>query len=73
MPHLGGPQLAKQLRAGRPDLKVLFMSGYADAGVLRQGGVETEHAFLQKPFTPAALAQTVRDILDRAPATLERA
>jgi signal transduction histidine kinase len=69
IPHLGGPQLAKQLTAAKPGLKVLFMSGYADAGVLEQGSVGTEHAFVQKPFTPLGLAQKVRDVLDRAVTT----
>ena len=65
MPQLGGRQLAEQLTAVKPGLKVLLMSGYADAAVVRQGAVKMEHAFLQKPFTPAVLAQKVRDVLDQ--------
>ena len=61
---MSGPQLADRLRASRPDLRVLFMSGYADDAVIRHGILETEVAFIQKPFTPDALARKVRETLD---------
>ncbi len=64
MPHLGGRQLAERLRALRPTLKVLFTSGYTDDAIVRHGVLEAEFAFLQKPFTPSALAQKVREVLD---------
>ena len=64
MPHLGGRELAGQLRRIRPDCRVLFLSGYARDAVNRLGVLEGEHAFLQKPFSPSALAQKVRGILD---------
>jgi PAS domain S-box-containing protein len=64
MPHLGGRALADQLTAVRPKCKVLFLSGYARDAVNRRGELDTGHAFLQKPFTPAALAQKVRSVLD---------
>jgi signal transduction histidine kinase/CheY-like chemotaxis protein len=61
---MSGPQLTERLRTSRPDLRVLFMSGYADDAVVRHGILETEVAFIQKPFTPDALARKVRETLD---------
>jgi signal transduction histidine kinase len=61
---MSGPQLVDRLRVSRPDLRVLFMSGYADDAVIRHGILETEVAFIQKPFTPDALARKVRETLD---------
>jgi PAS domain S-box-containing protein len=63
MPGLGGRQLAEQLRARQPELRVLFMSGYTTDDVLRQGIQAEEVHFLQKPFTPDELARKVRDVL----------
>jgi len=65
MPGMGGRQLVEQLLLCRPDLKVLFMSGYTDDDILRHGALEAEVAFLHKPFTPVALADVVRQCLDR--------
>jgi PAS domain S-box-containing protein len=64
MPGVDGRELAKRLAIVRPDLKVLFMSGYASDAVLHNGIVEEGTPFLQKPFTPAALARKVRRVLD---------
>ena len=64
MPDMTGPQLAKKILAGRPETRLLLMSGYAD-GVLDQlGYLDTAGEFLQKPFTPHLLAKQVRQILD---------
>ncbi len=65
MPHLGGRQLAERLAAVKPGLRVLFLSGYTDDAVVRHGVLRAEFAFLQKPFTPTALAQKVREVLDQ--------
>ncbi len=65
MPRLSGGQLADQLLALRPDLKVLFLSGYTDEAVLRHGVSQGSRPFLQKPFTPSSLARKVREVLDR--------
>jgi len=62
-----GPQLAERVRAAHPGLRVLFMSGYADDAVVRHGILESEVAFIQKPFTPDSLAQKVRAALDTEP------
>ncbi len=67
MPQMGGRELADRLQAGRGELKVLYVSGYTDDAILRQGVSETGTAFLPKPFTAAALAHKVRQVLDAAP------
>jgi two-component system cell cycle sensor histidine kinase/response regulator CckA len=64
MPQMSGPEVAEKLTAVRPDMKVLYMSGYPDHPVFSQGGVRRETAFLQKPFTPHLLTQKVREVLD---------
>lgn len=64
LPHLGGRALAEELVAARPGLRVLFLSGYTDDAVIRHGVLKLEMAFLQKPFTPSALARKVRAVLD---------
>jgi two-component system, cell cycle sensor histidine kinase and response regulator CckA len=63
MPVLGGSELAKRLTPLWPGMKVLFVSGYTDDAVVRAGIQQDEVNFLEKPFTPVALAQRVRDIL----------
>jgi two-component system cell cycle sensor histidine kinase/response regulator CckA len=64
MPGMRGTQLAETFRGRDPQIRVLFVSGYTPDAVLRQGVGEGEQAFLQKPFSPAALAERVRDVLD---------
>jgi PAS domain S-box-containing protein len=64
MPGTSGRELAQRITARHPGTRVLYMSGYTD-NVLAQGGVlEAGLSFLQKPFTPGALVQKVRDVLD---------
>jgi CheY-like chemotaxis protein len=64
MPEMSGRQLADRLRDERPELQVLFVSGYTDDAIIRHGILEPGIAFLQKPFTPEALARKVRAVLD---------
>ncbi len=66
MPHLNGPALAAQLEPERPDMKVLFMSGYTDGAI--ETGVDPDSGFIQKPFTPSEIALRVREALDRSKA-----
>jgi PAS domain S-box-containing protein len=64
MPEMGGRQLAERLNEKFPDMKVIFMSGYTDDSAIRHGIIEEKAVFLQKPFSPAALAKKVRETLD---------
>ncbi len=64
MPGESGRKLADQLTETRPDMRILFMSGYSDLAMLGQGLVEPGLHYLQKPFTPAGLARRVREVLD---------
>jgi CheY-like chemotaxis protein len=68
MPKMSGRQVADLLTPGRPDMKVLFMSGYTDDTMVRHGIQDAGANFLSKPFTPVALAQKVREVLDGTPA-----
>ena len=67
MPDLSGPEVARRLLERRPDVRVLYMSGYTDDAVLQHGVMTKEKPFLQKPFTPAALAAKVREVLEENP------
>jgi two-component system, cell cycle sensor histidine kinase and response regulator CckA len=64
MPGMGGRELAERVKPSRPDMTVLFVSGYTDDAVIRHGIHGTGVAFLQKPFTSDALLRKVRDVLD---------
>jgi len=64
MPGMNGRELAQQLCARDPQLRVLYISGYTGDAVVRMGILEGAAAFLQKPFTLHGLASKVREILD---------
>ncbi|HEY3011899.1 MAG TPA: ATP-binding protein, partial [Gemmatimonadales bacterium] len=64
MPEMGAGELVDQLLAGRPDLKVLFISGYTNDEVVRRGVTRKDAAFIQKPFTVEELMTQVREVLD---------
>ncbi len=64
MPRLGGRELAERLCASRPGLRVIFMSGYTDDVILREGIASSGGSFLQKPFNASQLARQIRTALD---------
>jgi len=64
MPRLGGPRLAERLAEERPDMAVLFVSGYAENTVLKHGKINVGTRFLQKPFSLKALGSEVRQVLE---------
>ena len=67
MPEMGGSELFEQLLASRPEVQVLYISGYTNDEVLRRGVTTGEKAFIQKPFTGEELMRKVREVLDEAP------
>jgi DNA-binding NtrC family response regulator len=64
MPDMDGPELVKYISTIRPDTPALFMSGYMDDTLGDRGILSTNANFIQKPFSPKAIAKKVRDILD---------
>lgn len=63
MPGKNGVEVAEEVVEVRPDIRVFYMSGYADQDLVRQGLLKPGTRFLQKPFTPQELAERVREIL----------
>jgi CheY-like chemotaxis protein len=61
---MSGPAVAEALRALRPSIHVLYMSGYADDAIAETGALEDARWFLQKPFTPMDLARKIREVLE---------
>ena len=68
MPGMSGRELAERISAKRRDIRVLFMSGYTDNVITSGGMLQEGLAFLQKPFSPAALVQKVREVLSQTTA-----
>jgi CheY-like chemotaxis protein len=64
MPGMSGRELADRLRAAQPDLRVLYVSGYTETGIVNEGVIEPGTAFLRKPFQQEELARKVRQVLD---------
>lgn len=64
MPNAGGRRVSDALTAQRPDMKVIFQSGYTAGEIDRRGELDPAIAFLQKPFTSRTLLQKVREVLD---------
>ena len=67
MPGFSGPILAERLRAVRPEMKVLYTSGYADDEVAQHRLIAADRAYLEKPFSRDALIRKVREVLDSRP------
>jgi PAS domain S-box-containing protein len=63
LPEMSGRSLANLVMKSRPDLRVMFMSGYTDDAIVHRGVLDADTPFLQKPFTPEALARKVRTVL----------
>jgi two-component system cell cycle sensor histidine kinase/response regulator CckA len=63
MPRMSGKQLSEEIKLLRPDIKILYTSGYVDTSLLDYGVLDTDIPFLHKPFTPLTLARTVHQAL----------
>jgi FixJ family two-component response regulator len=63
MPGISGQDLEKKLKASKPGIKVLYMSGYTDDAIVHHGILDKGKVFLQKPFTIDALGRKVREAL----------
>ncbi|HEX8750441.1 MAG TPA: response regulator [Nitrospira sp.] len=72
MPGMGGRELAQHLLTIKPDLRILFMSGFTDDIGILAGHEQGASGFLQKPFTPEVLARTVRKLLDTPTPSISR-
>jgi CheY-like chemotaxis protein len=68
MPQMGGRELADKFAAIYPQMRILFTSGYTDEAIVHHNILNRKVAFIQKPFTPQAVARKVREVLDAAPA-----
>ena len=64
MPRMSGPALAAKLADDRPDMKVLFVSGYAERTILQHGKIDVTQRFLEKPFSLKMLGRKVREVLE---------
>ncbi len=67
MPQMSGRELAERVLKERPDILILYMSGYTDEAIVRHGVLEDSMPFLQKPFTPDSFTQKVSELLERLP------
>jgi FixJ family two-component response regulator len=63
MPEMGGRELTDRLSQLRPEMKVLYMSGYTDNAIVHQGVLDEGANFIQKPFAPQQLARKVIEVL----------
>ncbi|MDX2021745.1 MAG: PAS domain S-box protein [Deltaproteobacteria bacterium] len=71
MPRLSGQELAERLAPAWPDMAVLFMSGYAEEAIVKQGVLRPGSDFIEKPLNASGLARKVREILDRQPSQMK--
>jgi CheY-like chemotaxis protein len=66
MPGMSGPELAERLTRLRPEMRVLYMSGYTDDAILHHGGLDRAASLIEKPFTAEALTNRIREALTSA-------
>ena len=64
MPEMSGKTLVSQIEVARPGIKALFVSGYTDNAIVHHGILDSNIAFLQKPFTADGLARKVREVIN---------
>ena len=67
MPQMSGRELARRLVRTRPEVRVLYTSGYIDENMMRRSVVDQDTALLKKPFSSDALVRRVREVLDGRP------
>lgn len=65
MPRMNGRELAERVRSQRPEIRVLYTSGYSEDTIAHHGVLESGIEFLAKPYTPRSLAEKVREVLDK--------
>lgn len=65
MPEINDPDLVKRIKTRRPEMKVLFVSGYTANAMVEHAAFDPDTPFLQKPFTAVSLARKVRESIDR--------
>jgi CheY-like chemotaxis protein len=65
MPRMSGHELVEQARPVRPDMRILYVSGYSEEAIARQGQLTQGIELLSKPFTPGVLTAKIRELLDR--------
>jgi len=68
MPHMSGKELADRIHALHPQTKILFTSAYTENAIVHQGILNKGVTLLQKPFTPSAFANKLREVLDQSDA-----
>jgi PAS domain S-box-containing protein len=66
MPQMSGPVVADKVAMIRPDIKILYMSGYTDDAIIHHGVLTQEMPFIQKPFSPVALRRKIREVLGQS-------
>ena len=64
MPGMSGPELRDEVATLRPGIRVLFMSGYTDDSIMRNGTLDLDMSFIEKPFTPDSLSGKIREVLE---------